>query len=242
MVGPQGLFQCLLLSCKDSWQLAELSTCLVSRIWKGTSKRGNVTSTNVFKQFCQKIFQDTQISSGCILLALFYFQELRSIYPTLRGTLGSEFRIFTTALILANKYLDDNTFTNRTWSEVSGIPIHELNIMEMEYLTALDYKLHVHCIQFRSWVSICQQYVETPSHRSLKRSSSTSHYPSPSQLDHHPNKYKSPTCRSRSKHYYDPIYSLSHTSMMYNGAINKKKGKESSHHHNHLIHIYLPRL
>ncbi|KAI8336165.1 cyclin-domain-containing protein, partial [Chlamydoabsidia padenii] len=183
MTGPQGVFQCLLLSCNDSRQLAELCACLVPHIWSGraimestkpiyasssTSLKRSINA-NVFKQFCHKIFKHTQISSGCILLALYYLQQLKSIYPTLRGTLGSEFRIFTTALILANKYLDDNTFTNKTWSEVSGIPIIELNVMEMEYLTALNYKLHVHCLRFGAWANQCQQWFQLPT-PTLKRS------------------------------------------------------------------------
>ncbi|KAI8069668.1 cyclin-domain-containing protein [Gongronella butleri] len=165
MVGPQGLFHSTLLICEDPVQLAELCSYLVPRIWTGHPIRP-VRRATTFKQFCQKLFKDTQISSGCILLALYYLQQLRIAYAILPGTIGSEIRIFTTALILANKYLDDNTFTNKTWSEVSGIPTHELNIMEMEYLSALDYQIHVHCIRFCSWVTQCQKWLhqfKTPS-------------------------------------------------------------------------------
>ncbi|ORZ17857.1 cyclin-domain-containing protein, partial [Absidia repens] len=147
-----------ILSCEDIWSLAELSTSLVSYIWIGPSSKK--INTDGFKLFCKKIFKDTQISTCCILLALYYLRQLRSTYPALRATQGSEFRIFTTALILANKYLDDNTFTNKTWSDVSGIPVRELNIMEIEYLTALNYKLHVHCVRFGSWANQCQQWIK----------------------------------------------------------------------------------
>ncbi|KAI8339577.1 cyclin-domain-containing protein, partial [Chlamydoabsidia padenii] len=152
-----------LLSCYDSWQLADLTVSLIPRIWAKQSKytlsKYAIANTNLFRQFCYKLFKDTQISSGCVLLALYYLDQLKSIYPTLPN---SELRLFTIALILANKYLDDNTFTNKTWSEVSGIPLRELNWMEMEYLDALDYSLHVHCFRFCSWVRQCECWISTP--------------------------------------------------------------------------------
>lgn len=122
-MAPQGVFQCRILSCYDSWQLADLTACLVPGIWAGrrsgqikssfaTSKHA-IRSSNLFRKYCSKLFNDTQISSGCILLALYYLEQLKSSYPSLQCPIGSEFRIFTIALILSNKYLDDNTFTNK---------------------------------------------------------------------------------------------------------------------------------
>lgn len=66
-----------------------------------------------FKLFCHKVLKATQISCACVLLALYYIHRLRSAYPFIRASIGSEIRLFTTALILANKFLDDNTFTNK---------------------------------------------------------------------------------------------------------------------------------
>ncbi|KAI6137202.1 hypothetical protein F5141DRAFT_1193542 [Pisolithus sp. B1] len=51
------------------------------------------------------------------------------------GLPGSEFRIAVAALMMANKFLDDNTYTNKTWSEVSGIDLSEIHKMEREFLT-----------------------------------------------------------------------------------------------------------
>lgn len=48
-----------------------------------------------------------------MLLALYYIFQLRAAYPNIQANMGSEVRLFTTALILANKFLDDNTFTNK---------------------------------------------------------------------------------------------------------------------------------
>ena len=52
------------------------------------------------------------------------------------------FRLLTIAVVLGSKFLDDNTFINRSWSEVSGIQVHELNELELEWLLAIKFKLH----------------------------------------------------------------------------------------------------
>ncbi|CAG8463256.1 8729_t:CDS:2 [Paraglomus occultum] len=72
--------------------------------------------------------------------------------PPIQGHPGSEFRAFTVALMLANKFLDDNTYTNKTWSEVTNIPVKEINIMEMEFLSSLDFSLFVSLDDYYNWV------------------------------------------------------------------------------------------
>ncbi|ORE07079.1 hypothetical protein BCV72DRAFT_112739 [Rhizopus microsporus var. microsporus] len=53
--------------------------------------------------------------------------------------------------MLANKYLDDNTFTNKTWSEVSGMKVTDLNIMELEFLDVLQFRLSIKKEEYERW-------------------------------------------------------------------------------------------
>lgn len=53
--------------------------------------------------------------------------------------------------MLANKFHDDHTYTNKTWSDVSGMKLHELDIMELEFLDALEFRLFVREAEFDSW-------------------------------------------------------------------------------------------
>ncbi|KAI8888398.1 hypothetical protein K501DRAFT_240775 [Backusella circina FSU 941] len=152
-----------ILSITNTSQLAEYCAVIVPCIWTGSFKSHQQPLLNpkrhtAFKLFVQKILKATQISCTCIILALYYIQQLRTAYPSIRASIGSEVRLFTTALVLANKYLDDNTFTNKTWSEVSSIPVTELNIMEMEFLSALNYSIHIPHHKFFQWTLQCQQW------------------------------------------------------------------------------------
>ena len=47
--------------------------------------------------------------------------------------------------------LDDNTYTNKTWAEVSGISVHEVRIMEVEFLSNIRYNLFVSREEWESW-------------------------------------------------------------------------------------------
>ncbi|KAI8640998.1 cyclin-domain-containing protein [Parasitella parasitica] len=149
-----------ILSITNPSQLADFCAVIIPSIWAGSFKRALLSPKRhtAFKIYVQKVLKATQISCTCMVLALHYIQRLRTAYPSIRASIGSEVRLFTTALVLANKFLDDNTFTNKTWSEVSSIPINELNIMEMEFLSALDYNIHIPDTQFFAWTSTCQQW------------------------------------------------------------------------------------
>jgi hypothetical protein len=47
--------------------------------------------------------------------------------------------------------LDDNTFTNKTWSEVSGMKVVDLNIMELEFLDVLKFRLSIQKEEYERW-------------------------------------------------------------------------------------------
>jgi hypothetical protein len=63
--------------------------------------------------------------------------------------------MLTIGLLLGSKFLDDNTFQNRSWSEVSGIAVEELNKLEHEWLEAMGWSLYVNLDEsadFQAWL------------------------------------------------------------------------------------------
>lgn len=119
-----------------------------------------------FELFICNILKKTGLSSLVLLLALKYIHRLRLAYPGVCPTSGSEYRLFSVAMILANKYLEDRTFTNKTWASLTAMPISEVNIMEREFLTILDFNLGVNEVEFSSWISAIEGFLKelgTPS-------------------------------------------------------------------------------
>lgn len=55
--------------------------------------------------------------------------------------------------------MDDNTFANTTWSEISGMKLRDLNLMEAEFMEALNYDLFVRSQEFNQWkalINVCR--------------------------------------------------------------------------------------
>lgn len=110
-----------------------------------------VEPTIGFRKWVTTILSTTQVGKNVILLALMFIYRLKEFNPDVSGKMGSEFRLLTIALMLGNKFLDDNTYTNKTWAEVSGISVNEIHIMEVEFLSNMKYQLYASEEQWLEW-------------------------------------------------------------------------------------------
>ena len=104
-----------------------------------------------FRKWLTTILSTTQVGKNVILLALMFIYRLKKFNPAVSGKRGSEFRLLTIALMLGNKFLDDNTYTNKTWAEVSGISVTEIHIMEVEFLSNMRYDLYASAEEWKEW-------------------------------------------------------------------------------------------
>ncbi|KAG9782545.1 hypothetical protein ABEF93_004351 [Exophiala dermatitidis] len=104
-----------------------------------------------FRKWVTTIISTTQVGRNVILLALMFIYRLKRFNPAVSGKRGSEFRLLTIALMLGNKFLDDNTYTNKTWAEVSGISVNEIHVMEVEFLSNMRYDLYASAEEWSEW-------------------------------------------------------------------------------------------
>ena len=88
----------------------------------------------------------TRLPSATILLALYYM----AMRVTGLATLGQyeiasadPYRMLAISLVLGSKFLDDSTFQNRSWAEVCGMDLGELNALERQWLLGLRWSLFV---------------------------------------------------------------------------------------------------
>ncbi|KAF9934042.1 hypothetical protein FBU30_003552 [Linnemannia zychae] len=66
-------------------------------------------------------------------------------------------RMFLAALILASKFQQDRTYSNKAWSKISGLPVAEINLNEITFLSLIDYRLFVSQAVFQKWVTILNE-------------------------------------------------------------------------------------
>ncbi|KAH0011526.1 hypothetical protein KCU80_g20476, partial [Aureobasidium melanogenum] len=107
--------------------------------------------TTGFRKWVTTILSTTQVTQNVIILALLFVYRLKKLNPSVKGKPGSEYRLLTVALMLGNKFLDDNTYTNKTWAEVSGISVAEVHIMEVEFLSNMKYALFTSAEEWAQW-------------------------------------------------------------------------------------------
>ncbi|KAG0340965.1 hypothetical protein BG004_006210, partial [Podila humilis] len=116
----------------------------------------------MFRKFCLDVLSATLLSPSVILLSLKYIQKLminlRTSNKIVNTGDGAEYRFFTGALILANKFLDDNTFTNKTWADITGMKIRDINHLEMQFLNGIDFKLFTSQTEYSEWLAGLTQF------------------------------------------------------------------------------------
>ncbi|CAG8558998.1 9118_t:CDS:2 [Acaulospora colombiana] len=149
------------------WYVKTTGSTLVGQVPPQSPLSGQVsnlsqTASSQFKNFCVQVLLQTQLSNTVVILSLKYVQRfVKSGRPVDFGEEGPEYRLFTIALMLANKFLDDNTFTNKTWSEVTSIPVKEINKMELAFLECMDFKMFVSGSDYSHWLDCLKEYTKT---------------------------------------------------------------------------------
>ena len=125
--------------------------------------------TSSFRKFVTQILTSTRLPSTTILLGMNY---LAKRINTLKGqgpykaSEGQVWRYLTISLLLGSKFLDDNTFQNRSWSEVSGISVAELNTLEFEWLQAMSWQLYVNLDMSKDYQAWLENWRE---HQNMKK-------------------------------------------------------------------------
>lgn len=146
-----------------------------------------------FKKWVSSVLTTTQVTQNVVILALLYIHRLKKANPTVKGRPGSEYRLLTVALMLGNKFLDDNTYTNKTWADVSGISVNDIHVMEVEFLSNMRYSLLVSAEEWDQWIEKLARFW---SYLELVQQSQTASAPSPLMIP-------SPTHRA----YASPLHS-----------------------------------
>src|SRR5205085_860261 len=60
-----------------------------------------------------------------------------------------------------NKFLDDNTFTNKTWADITGMKSKDVNHLEMQFLSGIEFRLFTSSWQYSEWLAKLTQFTGT---------------------------------------------------------------------------------
>jgi hypothetical protein len=141
------------------------------------SQAGPKDTVLPLRTFIQETLRRSRTSYSTLQVALYYLIVIRPQLPSFEcdtNSLSQEEiqlirakqcgrRMFLAALILASKYLQDRNYSARAWSKISGLNTQEININEMAFLQAVDWKLHISEVVFQKWTDLVLKYTTAPS-------------------------------------------------------------------------------
>mmetsp|Transcript_42611 Transcript_42611/g.106587 ORF Transcript_42611/g.106587 Transcript_42611/m.106587 type:complete len:362 (-) Transcript_42611:214-1299(-) len=101
------------------------------------------------KDYMKRIEKYSNASPCCYAVGLIFLERLKASKK--RDGKGDEplltsatyQRLVVTAIMVAAKFLDDYYHSNKHWALIAGLPIKELNELEVNFLDQLGYKLHI---------------------------------------------------------------------------------------------------
>ncbi|CAG8665855.1 21582_t:CDS:1 [Dentiscutata erythropus] len=70
----------------------------------------------------------------------------------------NEYQLFTIALMLANKWLNDKRYASKIWSEISYISQADIDTLEISFLKSLNFKIHNTGEDCSFWLNCTKNY------------------------------------------------------------------------------------
>ncbi|KAJ3089012.1 hypothetical protein HK102_007400, partial [Quaeritorhiza haematococci] len=186
---PNSGSQSGLSSSSGSAQLANFVACVVFYLLTNSTQASWRAYKDVqFRKFVERVVAATSMSAAAVIISLKYIHRLTQRLPLLNASSGSEYRILTTGLMLADAFLNDNAFTCKSWSEVTGISAQECATMKREFLSALQFDLSITEEEYAQWLQFLEHYLRSSLEQTVRQCSAPASVPviratSPSFVD-----------------------------------------------------------
>jgi len=116
------------------------------------------------QDYLKRIVKFTNVEKSCLLLTLHYIDQISTRMPLFTLSSLTCHRFIIAAITVASKGLCDIFCTNNLYAKVGGITVTELNMLEREFLQAIDWRL------------TCTQEVLQEYYINLIRTNSTSQF------------------------------------------------------------------
>jgi len=94
------------------------------------------------EKYFERIIRYTPCSPECFLIAVLYIDQIIYKHNLLVTSLNVH-RLIITSILIAAKLYDDTTYDNKYYAHVGGVPLREINSLELQFVQLLEYELNV---------------------------------------------------------------------------------------------------
>ncbi|SCV99479.1 LAFE_0A04060g1_1 [Lachancea fermentati] len=142
-------------STKQLRLINQIATILSALTSKFSNHRINNSKQHLIP-FVTEVFRRSKCTKKVILLSMYYFHKLHT-FKLKSITNLPEFsrcakRIYLSCLVIAHKFLNDQTFSMKTWQCISGLSSKDITTMERWCLGKLEYELLLDDDKLNMWV------------------------------------------------------------------------------------------
>lgn len=94
--------------------------------------------------YLQRVAMYTKVSSEVLIQSVLHIHQLmqRTDSPLIVNKLNIH-RLLLTSMLCSAKFFDDAAYNNAYYSYVGGVPLRELNALEVEFLSLLNFDFYV---------------------------------------------------------------------------------------------------
>ncbi|ORM40739.1 Cyclin-U4-1 [Babesia sp. Xinjiang] len=140
-----------------------LSNALIRIVNNNESRKGVVTRFHSMSappisipDYVNRIARHVRCSNECFVLALVYIDRITKMHKNFVVSILNVHRLIITAVMLAAKFSDDVYFSNKFYAQVGGVNVTEINMLESQFLSMLNFQLYVSALEYES----CRMEVE----------------------------------------------------------------------------------
>ncbi|KAK9765257.1 hypothetical protein K7432_006550 [Basidiobolus ranarum] len=141
-------------------QFTDFAADITTFLWHSDIRLIGSWNGDQFRLYCRHIINSTRVSTSVVILALKYISRLKYQRNYSQPQFGTEYQVFTVALLLAKKFLEDQSLTIQYWSRQSSISVAELNLLEMEILKGTNYTLYVSQEEYFLWLKQLEYFIK----------------------------------------------------------------------------------
>jgi hypothetical protein len=98
--------------------------------------------TITINDYLQRLVKYTQVESSTLIAMLIYIDRLCELNNFIVNSYNV-YKILFSSLIIAIKYNEDEYYDNKFYAKVGGLTLKEMNNLEINYLSLIDFKLYI---------------------------------------------------------------------------------------------------
>ncbi|CEO99991.1 Cyclin [Plasmodiophora brassicae] len=112
--------------------------------------------------YLERIGKYSACSGECFVLALVYIDRIISSNHNFTVNSLNVHRLLISSVMLAAKFFDDQYFNNAYYAKVGGVPCHEINSLEVEFLFMINFSLFVTTGEYEQYYTeLCNHTVNS---------------------------------------------------------------------------------